>query len=1087
MVEIVESAAAAARLGVVTRFLASLAPGTEVLIVGASRDAVDDLVRGLAAGASFGLHRLTLTQLAARLAAPALSAQGLATCTRLAAEAVATRATFDALGRGTIPFFAPVARCPGFGRTLAATLTELRGAGIAPDRLAAQGAPADQLAALLEEYERQLADAALADRAALLQAATAAVAATPVDPLVGLPLALIDVPIDTEAERALVAALCAAAPRVLATLPVGDENSRRAFAALGTVERNVPPAPSGSDSLARLQEHLFVKEDPSHGPSDDAVRFFSAPGEAREAVEIARAILAEADAGTPFDRIAVFLRQPEIYTALLETAFRRAGIAAYFSRGTRRPNPAGRAFLALLDCAADRLSAARFAEYLSFGQLPAAAPAAGTAESAPDWSGPRDEALGAAATAADAADPAAADAEPGRDPAPTAALLAPWRWEALLVDAAVIGGAERWSRRLDGLAHELELRADELAVRDPESPLLSALGRQRAALADLRRFALPVIARLAALPAAAVWNDWLQHLRSLAPLVLRRPQPILQVLAELAPLAAVGPVGLGEVRDVLAERLRFVTDDPPPTRFGSVLVTALDDARARRFAVVFVPGLAERIFPQRPREDPLLLDAVRARLDTALPTQIDRDRRERLLLRLAVGAAEQRLYLSYPRLDVVQARPRVTSFYGLDVARATHGGIPDVEAFERGAASLVAARLAWPAPPAPQAAIDAAEHDLAALAELIQATADQRVRGGAQYLLELNAHLGRSLRTRYGRWERRGWSELDGLVRRTAATGALLDAQRIANRPYSPSALERFAVCPYRFFLASIQKLEPRDTVAPLEQIDPRTRGKLFHRVQAETLRALDAAGSLPLTQAGLDGAAGVLTDTLARVAARFHDDCAPPIARVWDDEVAALRVDLLHWLRRLAEQAGGWRPAYFELGFGLPPDAERDPCSRAEAVVVSGGWRLRGAVDLVECRSDGRAARVTDHKTGIDPTPAGLTVGKGEVLQPVLYGLAVEAALDLPVHESRLFFCTARGGFAEHSVVLDERARSEGLAVLATIDAAIAAGFLPPAPRADACERCDFRIVCGPYEEERLRRKDPSRLAALAALRRRP
>ena len=46
------------------------------------------------------------------------------------------------------------------------------------------------------------------------------------------------------------------------------------------------------------------------------------------------------------------------------------GFPAYFENGTKRPDPAGRAFLALLDCAAEELSATRFAEYLSLSQIP---------------------------------------------------------------------------------------------------------------------------------------------------------------------------------------------------------------------------------------------------------------------------------------------------------------------------------------------------------------------------------------------------------------------------------------------------------------------------------------------------------------------------------------------------------------------------------------------------------------------------------------------------------------------------------------------------------------------------------------------
>jgi CRISPR/Cas system-associated exonuclease Cas4 (RecB family) len=1085
MVQLLESPAAAERLAAAAQFLDSIAPGTEVLIVGPSRAAVDDLVRTLSGHrtATFGWHRFTLTQLAARLAAPALSAGALAPCTTLAAEAVATRATFEALRAERIPFFAPVARYPGFGRTLAATVSELRAAGVGPSHLAALGQPSDQLALLLEGYEIQLRSAQLADRTVLLQAATAAVDA---DPITGLPLLLLDVAVSDAVERALVEALCARSPKALITRPAEDERTRRFLASIQTIALPRRPLPAAAPSLARLQNYLFA-EQPPEGALDDSVSFFSAPGESRETVEIARWILTEARAGTPFDQMAVFLRSPETYGALLETALRRAGIPAYFTRGTRRPNPSGRAFLALLACAAEGLSATRFAEYLSFGHIPAPQHDTPATDAALSWVGPRDDALGAASTAAaDAAD--AQDSGDDVEDEQETASVAPWKWESLLVDAAVIGGVDRWRRRLDGLDRELDLRSAELEGDEPDAPRRAALARTRASLADLRRFALPIIERLAALPPRAPWGEWLAHLSALAPLAVSQPEPILQAIAELAPMAAVGPVAIDEVREVLGNRLRFVTDEPPAYRYGRVLVTTLDDARARSLQIVFVPGLAERVLPRRPREDPLLLDALRRQLSGDLLTQTERGQHERLLLRLAVGAAQRRIYLSYPRVDVVQARPRVTSFYGLDVVRAVAGRIPDVEVFQREAEAVVGARLAWPAPSDPAQAIDTSEHDLAVLGGLIHSGTVPPEKGGAQYLLHLNAHLGRSLRTRYGRWERKQWSAYDGFIEPTPPAAALLADHRLTARPYSLSALQQYAVCPYRFFLAAIQQLAPRAEVAALEQLDPLTRGRLVHRVQAETLRTLADSGGLPVTAETLPRAETTLLATLERVGEHLYDDLAPPILRVWQDEMEGVRADLVYWLRRLAEQGEKWQPAFFEFGFGLPSDATRDPNSRPDPVMLDNGMQLRGAVDLIERRADGRALRVTDHKTGADRTESGLVIGKGEVLQPVLYGLVVEAALNQPVVEGRLFYCTARGGFAERSVTLDDRARRAGLEALDTVDQAIANGFLPPAPRSGACVRCDFRLVCGPYEEERWpKSKDLTRLAALEALRQRP
>jgi ATP-dependent helicase/nuclease subunit B len=87
-------------------------------------------------------------------------------------------------------------------------------------------------------------------------------------------------------------------------------------------------------------------------------------------------------------------------------------------------------------------------------------------------------------------------------------------------------------------------------------------------------------------------------------------------------------------------------------------------------------------------------------------------------------------------------------------------------------------------------------------------------------------------------------------------------------------------------------------------------------------------------------------------------------------------------------------------------------------------------------------------------------------------------------VVESRLFYCTRAGGFSERVVPLSAEARSRGTEVLAVIDRALTAGFLPPAPRARACGICDFRDVCGPHEELRIRQKDQARLDELNTLR---
>jgi ATP-dependent helicase/nuclease subunit B len=1102
VIRVVESPSAAERIEAARLFLAALPPATEALVIGASREAADELARRATAvsGATFGIHRASLIQIAARLAAAELAGLGAAPTTALGSEALAARATFEALEADALRYFGPVARFPGFARALAATLTELRVAGVTPAALAKLGPAGMDVGELLTRFQDALGTGALSDRAALLELAADVLTRGGLGPAGRMPVVLLDVPIASSAERVFIGALTAESTAALITLPAGDDVTARALTELGAQRELLtgrprtagvsPSAESGDGSgLSHLRTYVFSEAAPAEAAATGEVVFFSAPGEGREAVEIARRILEEARAGTPFDAIAILLRSPAVYSALLETALARAGIPAFFSRGTRRPDPAGRAILALLDCALEKLSASRFAEYLSLGQVPPL-----DAEGAPPsdramWVGADDEVLELRgpdaqtempAPAADAASDQVEDSD--SIPLVDGTLRAPWKWEKLLVDSAVIGGSERWSRRLDGLRTELQMRLEELRDEEPDSPRVVAVERDLVNLEHLRRFALPVIAALAALPGRASWGEWIEALERLAPMVLRRPERVLGVLAELRPLGPIGPVTLDEVRDVLAEQLVNAAERPPAVRYGRVFVGPIEQARGRAFDVAFLPGLAERMFPQKPREDPILLDGLRQSLGAALRTQDDRAQHERLLLRLGVGAAQRRLYVSYSRIELTEARPRVASFYALEVQRALVGSIPDPQTLERQAEAMAGARLAWPAPEDATRAIDAVEHDLAMLGALLRERG-AGTRGRARYLLDLNDNLARSLRTRWARW-RKSWSPLDGLVRVADGTQALLLASRPTARAYSVSALQRFAVCPYQFFLSAICRLAPRQEIAPLERLDPLTRGRLFHEVQAECLRALQQAGRLPLSPETLRDAAATLDETLARVAAEYQEKLAPAIERVWKDEVASLQVDLRTWLERSGPGQAEWEPFAFELAFGLPGGSGLDARSVRDEVILGGQWRLRGIVDLVERRRSGPGLRVTDHKTGRNWTLANLVVGKGETLQPVLYGLAIEQLLGDRVVESRLSYCTRAGEFAERVVAMSEPARRRGLEVLEVIDRSIARGFLPPAPREKACASCDFRPVCGPNEERRLKDKDAGALEELRTLR---
>ncbi len=355
---------------------------------------------------------------------------------------------------------------------------------------------------------------------------------------------------------------------------------------------------------------------------------------------------------------------------------------------------------------------------------------------------------------------------------------------------------------MNGLEGELNRQRTELD--EDGAAARAGLEDQIGRLENLKRFALPLIRQLHSLPSSAVWGDWLDALAGLARVALREPGPVLAILSELTAMGEVGPVALDEVVEALSERLRFLRREPGPRRFGSVFISSIDEARGRTFDAVFLPGLAEGLFPRKVMEDPLLLDVWRP---APLKVQDDRVRQERLLLRRAVAVASGRLIFSYPRVDVAQSRARVPSLYALEIVRAARGKLPELRDFEARAAAGARARLDWPAPPTHADAIDDAEYDLVSLDRAIK----EKKRGGVRYLVEINHALGRSLRGRAWRWTGK-WTYADGLVDPDENTRASLSRHALNARSYSASALQQFAHCPYRFLLQAIHQLRPRQT-----------------------------------------------------------------------------------------------------------------------------------------------------------------------------------------------------------------------------------------------------------------------------------
>jgi ATP-dependent helicase/nuclease subunit B len=163
----------------------------------------------------------------------------------------------------------------------------------------------------------------------------------------------------------------------------------------------------------------------------------------------------------------------------------------------------------------------------------------------------------------------------------------------------------------------------------------------------------------------------------------------------------------------------------------------------------------------------------------------------------------------------------------------------------------------------------------------------------------------------------------------------------------------------------------------------------------------------------------------------------------------------------------------------------QADSQSAPGAVDLNCGIQLRGSIDLVEHHPSG-TARVTDHKTGKADAKRTQLIAGGKTLQALLYALAAEKLLagQAEVTSGRLYFCTSAGSFAEYIVPPDGQARAAADELAEAVGEALTRPFLPASPDSGQRDLCDFRVVCGPYEERRTMKKPQENLAPLLALR---
>ncbi len=270
-----------------------------------------------------------------------------------------------------------------------------------------------------------------------------------------------------------------------------------------------------------------------------------------------------------------------------------------------------------------------------------------------------------------------------------------------------------------------------------------------------------------------------------------------------------------------------------------------------------------------------------------------------------------------------------------------------------------------------------------------------------------------------------------------------------------------------------------------IDELDPLQRGSLIHDVQFELFARLRDENLLPVRPGNLDRARQLLDAVIDGGRCPLPGRPCPghrPRVGGWHrcDPRRSARMAAASKRGRLRLRAVAFR-AVLRAGSTASSAAKptRDRWPMPSTLTAASSFAARSTSSSA---IPSGLLRVTDHKSGKFDGKRKQLIDGGKTLQPVFTRLPRKSCSPEKARSTcgRLYFCTSAGGFAEQTVPLDERARDAAMQVAEAVGDAIARPFLPAAPAEGQCERCDYRVVCGPYEERRSARKPQGNLEPL-------
>ena len=561
-------------------------------------------------------------------------------------------------------------------------------------------------------------------------------------------------------------------------------------------------------------------------------------------------------------------------------------------------------------------------------------------------------------------------------------------WDLLTRRLGITKGPEEWLRLERYLNGEMIVAESEDEDEDPRTLTIPT-----SQVRILWNLFTELHRDLSALPVEATWSHYVSAWKALLHKYLgvsdngegrgqsreeQAREAILNTLEGFTGLDAINPkISLEHFIQTYQHWLERSSVPLMDRNLSGVAVADVMAARGIPFRVLFILGLNEGMFPRTIREDAFLRDRPRRVLETVLGYKVSEKLaafdEEKLLFTLLVGAARERLYCLYQRSDET-GRALAPSWYLTELRRALGrdaAGLPLSERTiprgiveKQGVEPFAQDNLLLPQELAVRLSLK--PQDPTPLVELLLPSAPLYMRG-RRAMEQLEATGGRL-------------AEYDGTL------GLLSESwDRLCEGGLSPTALERYARCPFQYFACNILRLGRLERPEEITGPGPSDMGELAHVILKSLYQELIDRGHFAAKGFSVDVRA-----TLEPIVRKVFSDyelkkpVGYPVA--WEIFQEGLR-DLLDQavtqdLKELSQS--GYRPLVLEI--------EAKERLKGKWPAPLEGLTIHGRMDRIDHQPQQGRYRVIDYKfkSGRNRSPEDnnllRSALRGQRLQPPFY-----------------------------------------------------------------------------------------------------